>query len=112
MGRLLLAEKLCEVWGMQPSEDLIWFGDTRRKCPKEVRSSMATWKRLKRKEAVKVPQKVAIAAFRQVEPLFLGRLLPARTFGLGVAAREPSAQGKSKCLVGEGLDGAVAKRKN
>ena len=58
------------------------------------------------------PQKVAIAAFRQVEPLFLGRLLPARTFGLGVAAREPSAQGKSKCLVGEGLDGAVAKRKN
>lgn len=42
---------------MQPSEDLIWFGDTRRKCPKEVRSSMATWKRLKRKEAVKVPKK-------------------------------------------------------
>ena len=31
--------------------------DFLRKCPKEVRSSMATWKRLKRKEAVKVPKK-------------------------------------------------------
>ena len=38
---------------MQPSEDLNGFGYTRRKCTKEVRSSMATWKRLKRKEAVK-----------------------------------------------------------
>lgn len=54
MGRLLLAEKLCEVWGIQSSEDLIWLGGTRRKCPKEVRSSMAAWKRLKRKETVKV----------------------------------------------------------